>query len=332
MRKIIAIVLSAVMIISFSSAAFAAENDKYILNVNCSQNIVTVYENGAYGEYTPIKAFVCSVGDDTPNGTFKTSDKYTWRLLFGDVYGRYATRITGHILFHSVPYFTENKNDLEYVEYNKLGETASMGCIRLAVKDAKWIYDNCSSGTTVKIYRSDTAEPLAKPDAKKIDLNDTSKRGWDPTDPDPSNPWKTIAVSEEGTQNPENTNTTETVNISVNGNEISLEAYKGDDSQYFFDMNDVVYAFSSAGKNILFSNSGNIIYIKNTSSLYTQKCLKKQFVSVQKGSIAAVYGSKSAQLNTYDIDGNVYFSIVEVATLIGVTYTNINNQLQISTK
>lgn len=319
MRRIITIVLSVVMIIGCSSAAFAADNGKYILNVNCSQNIVTVYENDGYGEYNPIKAFVCSVGEDTPSGTYKTSDKYTWRLLFGDVYGQYATRITGHILFHSVPYYTENKNDLEYEEYNKLGKTASMGCIRLAVKDAKWIYDNCSSGTAVKIYKSNAAEPLAKPTAIKINLSNTEKRGWDPTDPDPSNPWKAETGTEEVTQNTDNANTTETVNINANGNEISLEAYKADE-QYFFDLNDVVYAFSSAGKNISFSNSGNIIYIKNTASLYIQKSAKKQFISAEKGSIAAVYESKSAQLNTYNIDGNIYLSIIEVASLVGLTH------------
>ncbi|MEA4971766.1 MAG: L,D-transpeptidase [Candidatus Metalachnospira sp.] len=324
MRRIITIVLSVVMIIGCSSAAFAANKDKYILYVNCSQNVVTVYENDGYGEYKPIKAFVCSVGEDTPSGTFKTSDKYTWRLLFGDVYGQYATRITGHILFHSVPYYTENKNDLEYEEYNKLGETASMGCIRLAVKDAKWIYDNCLSGTTVKIYKSNVAEPMAKPAAIKINLSNTEKRGWDPTDPDPSNPWKAETVTEEVTQNSNNANTMETVNIKANGNEISLEAYKAEDGQYFFDLNDVVYAFSSAGKNISFSNSGNIIYIKNTTSLYTQKSAKKQFTSAQKGSIAAVYESKSAQLNTYNIDGNMYFSIAEVTSLVGLTNITYN--------
>ncbi|UKI23754.1 MAG: L,D-transpeptidase [Anaerotruncus sp.] len=129
---------------------------------------------------------VCSVGKEgnTPSGTFKTSDKYTWRLLEGNVYGQYATRITGHILFHSVPYFEKSKDTLEYDEYNKLGVPASAGCIRLSVADAKWIYDNCPTKTTVEMYDSDKKEPLAKPSAIKIDTSDTVKRNWDPTDPD----------------------------------------------------------------------------------------------------------------------------------------------------
>lgn len=166
-------------------------NGTYLLKVNRTQNIVTAYSPDESGQYTvPVKAMVCSVGLDgnTPTGTFSTTDKYTWRLLSGNVYGQYATRITGHILFHSVPYFTEDKSDLEYEEYNKLGQAASLGCVRLAVKDAKWIYDNCKSGTTVIIYDSSAPEPLTPPSPIKIDLSD-SRRGWDPTDPDPRNPW-----------------------------------------------------------------------------------------------------------------------------------------------
>ena len=169
----------------------AVNGYKYLLKVNRTQNIVTAYTADENGNYTvPAKAMVCSVGlnGNTPTGTFKTTDKYTWRLLSGNVYGQYATRITGHILFHSVPYYTQNKSDLEAEEYNKLGQAASLGCVRLSVQDAKWIYDNCKSGTTVTIYDSTQPEPLKPPNPIKIDLND-SRKGWDPTDPDPNNPW-----------------------------------------------------------------------------------------------------------------------------------------------
>ena len=164
----------------------------YYLKVNRTQNIVTVYGRDENGEYTvPVKAMVCSVGKDgkTPTGTYKTSDKFTWAALSGGVYGQYATRITGPYLFHSVPYFSHNKADLEYDEYNKLGEGASLGCVRLAVADAKWIFENCTKGTTVTIYDSAEPEPLARPEPIRIDTAD-SRKGWDPTDPDPANPWK----------------------------------------------------------------------------------------------------------------------------------------------
>lgn len=162
----------------------------YYIRINRVQNCVTVYRTSSEGSCgEPYKAMVCSTGTDTPIGKFNTINKYEWRALFNDCYGQYATRIVGSILFHSVPYFTRDKSDLEYEEYNKLGTAASMGCIRLTCIDAKWIYDNCPIGTTVEIYDDESSPgPLGKPSAPFIDP-ESPKRGWDPTDPDPHNPW-----------------------------------------------------------------------------------------------------------------------------------------------
>ena len=162
----------------------------YYTEVIRNQNIVIVYGLDQNNNYTKVvKVFTCSVGKDdgTPTGTFTTTDKYVWRALFGGVYGQYATRITGSILFHSVPYTSQSKDSLEWDEYNKLGTAASMGCVRLPVSDVKWIYDNCPSGMTVKIYDGDIPSGITKPTTIKIDENNPN-RGWDPTDPDPSNP------------------------------------------------------------------------------------------------------------------------------------------------
>lgn len=162
----------------------------YEIDVDVTQNIVIVYGMDDEGDYSVMeKIFLCSSGEGTPLGTFHTSDQYVWRPLFGNVYGQYATRITGHILFHSVPYLNQDKSTLKFEEYNKLGETASDGCIRMTVEDAKWIYDNCPYGTTVNIYKSNESQPLLLPKTLKIDYNDP-RRNWDPTDPDMDNPWK----------------------------------------------------------------------------------------------------------------------------------------------
>lgn len=175
-----------------------SEEFPYYICVNRKQNMIIVYTMDDDGYYTvPYKAFVCSVGlpdpendgaVNTPIGTFNTTNQYTWRLLEGNVYGQYATRIVDHILFHSVPYYEQSKDTLEWEEYNKLGQAASLGCIRMTVEDAKWIYDNCPKGTTVTIYESDKTEPFEKPKAQKIP-EDSPYKGWDPTDPDPENPW-----------------------------------------------------------------------------------------------------------------------------------------------
>ena len=141
-----------------------AKAEEYLIKINKNTNVVTVYDK-ATGK--PEKAFVCSVGNGTPIGTFKTSDKYRWHLLVGPSYGQYCTRITGKILFHSVWYY-RNKDfaSQSYREYKKLGTTASHGCIRLTVADAKWIYDNCDKGTTVVIFKGTAKDdPLGKPTA-----------------------------------------------------------------------------------------------------------------------------------------------------------------------
>lgn len=134
---------------------------------------------------------ICSIGTATPSsGVYSISDKYTWRKLEGDVYGQYASRIVGSILFHSVPYVSQDKSSLEWWEYDKLGVKASLGCIRLTVADAKWIFNNCPAGTKVEFYSSSNPGPLGKPTAQKIS-GDEAVRNWDPTDPDSRNPWKT---------------------------------------------------------------------------------------------------------------------------------------------
>ena len=162
----------------------------YYIRINRAMNTVTVYTQDEDGDYTvPYTAFVCSTGDATPLGTYQTFNKSYWRLLYGPCYGQYVTDIVGDILFHSVPYYTQDKGDLEYNEYNKLGTAASMGCIRLCVRDALWIFNNCPIGTTVELYDDYSSPgPLGKPDSIYIDPS-SPNRGWDPTDPDPDNPW-----------------------------------------------------------------------------------------------------------------------------------------------
>jgi len=167
------------------------EEFPYYVKINRQQNVITVYEKGESGEYTePVRAILCSTGlyNATPKGVFHLSNKYIWRELNGGVYGQYASRITGGVLFHSVPYASKNKSTLYWDKYNKLGQQASMGCVRLTVEDAKWIYDNCPSGTAVEVYDSEDPGPLGKPETMKLD-KDNANRGWDPTDPDENNPW-----------------------------------------------------------------------------------------------------------------------------------------------
>ncbi len=213
---------------------------KYKLEVNCEQNVVNVYEKDENGEYTKcVKAMLCSIGTATPrSGTYTLTNwgRWTWLNLQGGVCGQYATQITGNILFHSVPY-TENGNkaSLEYWEYDKLGTAASLGCIRLTVQNAKWIYNNCMSGTKVTFYNDSNPGPLGKPSERKIS-SEEEYRNWDPTDPDSNNPWKNYKSNSNNNndsnntlnseyKNEENNNTqndnTQTSKNEINNNEIN---------------------------------------------------------------------------------------------------------------
>lgn len=176
-----------------------ADKYTYLLKVNRVGNCVTVYTKDSNGEFTvPYKAMACSTGKyigNTPLGTYSTSSRYTWRLMVDGTHSQYATRFNGGILFHSVPCYSPHNDQLEYEEFNKLGSPASLGCVRLTVADAKWIYDNCPYGTKVIVYDDSSAPgPLGKPSVIKIPV-DSPNRGWDPTDTSPSNPWNSCSPS-----------------------------------------------------------------------------------------------------------------------------------------
>lgn len=154
----------------------------YYITVNRVVCQVMVYAKSETGKYDiPVKTFTCSVGlpgTPTPTGTFTTPAKYRWHTLMGPSYGQYCTRIVGGVLFHSVAGSNMTSHNLSAGNYNMLGQPASHGCVRLCVRDAKWIYDNCALGTTVTI--SDTAAMLFdKPATIKIPAG----QDWDPTDP-----------------------------------------------------------------------------------------------------------------------------------------------------
>ncbi len=167
-------------------------NMPYYVKINVAQNVVNVYKRDESGDYTiPEKAMLCSTGTYTPKPGKKykiTSYRRTWNSMQGGVYAQYAVQITGNILMHSVPYLKRTNSSLEYWEYDKLGEKASLGCVRLNTADARWVYNNVWAGTTVEFYEDENPGPLGKPEGTKISDN-IECRNWDPTDYIEGNPW-----------------------------------------------------------------------------------------------------------------------------------------------
>lgn len=184
------IMAACLMLVAMLHGTEVKAEGNYYLQVNKGTNVVTVFNNDG----TPNRAFACSDGNDTPLGTYYTQAKYVWKELYFQSYGQYSTRITGSILFHSVPYNAQRKDAQSYRAYNKLGETASHGCVRLTTEAAKWIYDNCPLKTRVTIIDGTAMnDPLGKP--ATIRVNAALGQGWDPTDPDPANPYAASAPS-----------------------------------------------------------------------------------------------------------------------------------------
>ncbi len=120
------------------------------VKVSLPDQTVVVYD----AENRMVQNFICSTGKDgadaTPVGTYTVQLK--GKSFFSQQYQEgayYWTQFKGDFLFHSVP-FDKNRN-IEQEEAEKLGSKASHGCVRLAIENAKWIYDNIPKGTKVVI-------------------------------------------------------------------------------------------------------------------------------------------------------------------------------------
>ena len=140
----------------FSTSAAASEEYvfpyKIIVDIGDQRVYIGQWNGSAYK--TLVKKMKCSTGKDrtpTPTGTYQTYGRAggEW-YYFKDFncYAKWATRIVGGILFHSI---TFNSHKGRSGSVSSLGRKASHGCIRLSIEDAKWIYDNCPTGTTVVI-------------------------------------------------------------------------------------------------------------------------------------------------------------------------------------
>ena len=142
--------------------------------VDVANQVTSVYGRDENGEYTvPVRQMLCSTGmKATPSdvGDWVLNGRHsTWCIFpkWGNSYARYWTRINSSIAFHSPIYTAVSNSAMKISSYNKLGQRASHGCIRLAVWDAKWIYDNVGAGTVVSIVEGMDPDPELR-DALKL--------------------------------------------------------------------------------------------------------------------------------------------------------------------
>lgn len=153
----------------------------YYIKVYKPANYLIIFaKDSNTGKYTiPVRSMIASCGYPTPTGNYYTPARYRWLQMVGGSWAQWCTQISGSYLFHSVPNDQKNNYTMWSGEFNNLGTTRSLGCIRLTCEDAKWMYDNCVLGTHVYISPTETSGPLSKPAGIKI----PSWHTWDPTDP-----------------------------------------------------------------------------------------------------------------------------------------------------
>ena len=130
----------------------ASSGTKYLIGLSVNKHRVNVFEKKD-GEWVMKYQWRCTTGVNpnhsregnfTPRGVYKIGKKLRY---FGDTYTVWwASNFTGAVWFHSVLY---NPGSTTEIQDGRLGIAASHGCVRLAIENSKWIYDNADAGTRV---------------------------------------------------------------------------------------------------------------------------------------------------------------------------------------
>lgn len=122
----------------------------YLILTDLAAQRVGIFR-GSQGGWRLEQSYPCSSGasgSETPRGEFRVTGRGSWfynRSLQSGA--KWYVQFKGDFLFHSLPM----NADREITDY-RLGQPLSHGCVRLTVKNAKWMYDNMPNNTKVVIY------------------------------------------------------------------------------------------------------------------------------------------------------------------------------------
>lgn len=167
------------------------------------QIVVMYHSNKVYS-----RAFYCSTGragHRTPitEGSNPFTIRYPYGIRYNDKadyvkwdlsYVRYPTQFYKPkyygLFFHSIPYHLEggfNKANLKTTHaYRMLGRSPlSLGCVRMSLRDAKFLHHNSRPNMPVYIYSSSKGHSIPTP----AWLPPVKYSTWDPTDTDPRSPY-----------------------------------------------------------------------------------------------------------------------------------------------
>lgn len=166
---------------------------RYNICINKSTNIISIYswdEDENIFSSVPERCMRAVINNDIAEGEYSFSKeklyKSSWYSSNG-VYYRYFSGFGDTIIFHSAKYNALNdKNSLNIDSYNGLlssdGDSSysaeSDFGIVLLCSDAKWIYENCSYASIIRVY-SDAKEEL---DNITTVVSIPDGLTWDPSD------------------------------------------------------------------------------------------------------------------------------------------------------
>jgi len=158
-KKVLTFIL--VVLLCLGSCAQAAYNMPYYIEVDITNQIVTIYktEDGSI-----VRQMLTSSGENdcTPLGTYylkpneRMSERgeWTWFSQY-QCWVKYATRIHLGYMFHSLPFAEKDESTMIQQMVDEFGMPTSHGCMRLRVDDARFIAKECLPGTLTRIYKSE---------------------------------------------------------------------------------------------------------------------------------------------------------------------------------
>ena len=128
-----------------NSQSLSSKTDYYIW-VDSSNFKVNIF-SGFTGAWHLVKSVTCSMGaafTPTCKGHFEIGGRGPMFSAGGGIICKYFTQFNGNFLFHTILL-----DSAGVPVDSRLGYGISHGCIRLAIEDAKFIYENIPTGTAV---------------------------------------------------------------------------------------------------------------------------------------------------------------------------------------
>ena len=129
-----------------------SSSSRYLILVDCQNNYLGVFE-GSQGNWSLKYYWRCTTGapsSPTVKGVYQITGNRGYS--FGEDHGYscyYYSGFYGGYLIHSTKFVPGTFKDLDA----RLGVHVSGGCVRLYIDNAKWIYYNVPTGTTVVTYK-----------------------------------------------------------------------------------------------------------------------------------------------------------------------------------